>query len=166
MRAPVKDKERLEHIKEAIERIQDNIKNMSLENLSSNVLVYYGIVKNIEIIGEAAYNLTNAFRDSHTETPWKNVMSMRNILVHDYYKIKESQIRYVIEDDLTPLLEQVKHYITSTNWTKWENNEQAKAESAVHKSLLQTAWRMKNKGYEVAEIMSITGLSEDDIEKL
>ena len=60
---------------------------------SSNVLVFYGIVKNIEIIGEAAYNLTNAFRNSHKETPWKSVMSMRNILVHDYYKIKESQIR-------------------------------------------------------------------------
>lgn len=59
----------------------------------SNVLVFYGIVKNIEIIGEAAYNLTSAFRNSHKETPWKSVMSMRNILVHDYYKIKESQIR-------------------------------------------------------------------------
>lgn len=47
----------------------------------SNVLVFYGIVKNIGIIGEAAYNLTNAFRNSHKETPWKSVMSMRNILV-------------------------------------------------------------------------------------
>ena len=51
---------------------------MSLDIISSNVLVFYGIVKNIEIIGEVAYNLTNAFRSSHKETPWKNVMSMRN----------------------------------------------------------------------------------------
>ena len=62
MREPVRDRERLEHIKDAIERIQDNVKTVSLDNLSSNVLVFYGIVKNIEIIGEAAYNLTNAFR--------------------------------------------------------------------------------------------------------
>jgi uncharacterized protein with HEPN domain len=81
MREPVRDRERLEHIKDAIERIQENINAMSLDNLSSNVLVFYGIVKNIEIIGEAAYNLTNAFRNSHKETPWKSVMSMRNILV-------------------------------------------------------------------------------------
>ena len=54
MREPVRDRERLEHIKDAIERIQDNIKTVSLDNLSSNVLVFYGIVKNIEIIGEAA----------------------------------------------------------------------------------------------------------------
>lgn len=93
-------------------------------------------------------------------------MSMRNILVHDYYKIKESQIRYVIEDDLTPLLEQVILYLNETDWSEWEQNEQAKAETAVHKSLMQTAWRMKNKGYEVKEIMSITGLTEEEIEGL
>ena len=93
-------------------------------------------------------------------------MSMRNILVHDYYKIKESQIRYVIEDDLAPLLEQVKRYLADTDWAEWEQNEQAKAESAVHKSLMQTAWRMKNKGYEVNEIMSITGLTAEEIEGL
>ena len=69
MREPVRDRERLEHIKDAIERIQDNIKAVSLDNLSSNVLMYYGVVKNIEIIGEAAYNITNAFRNSHQETP-------------------------------------------------------------------------------------------------
>ncbi len=91
---------------------------------------------------------------------------MRNILVHDYYKIKESQIRYVIEDDLTPLLEQVIRYLNETDWSEWEQNELAKAETAVHKSLMQTAWRMKNKGYEVKEIMSITGLTEEEIEGL
>ena len=39
MREPVRDRERLEHIKDAIERIQDNTKNVSLDNLSSNVLM-------------------------------------------------------------------------------------------------------------------------------
>ena len=40
MREPVRDRERLEHIKDAIERIQDNIKTVSLDNLSNNVLAY------------------------------------------------------------------------------------------------------------------------------
>lgn len=47
MREPVRDRARLEHILAAIERIQENIKGLSLENLSANVLVYYGVVKNI-----------------------------------------------------------------------------------------------------------------------
>ena len=57
-------------------------------------------------------------------------------------------------------------YLSETDWAEWEKNEQAKAESAVHKSLMQTAWRMKNKGYEVKEIMSITGLTAEEIEGL
>ena len=61
MRKPVRDRERLVHIKDAIERIQDNIKTISLDSLSSNVLVYYGIVKNIEIIGEATITLPTLF---------------------------------------------------------------------------------------------------------
>ena len=81
-------------------------------------------------------------------------------------RFKESQIRYVIEDDLGPLLEQVKRYLSEINWAEWEQNEQAKAESAVHKSLMQTAWRMKSKGYEVKEIMSITGLTAEEIDAL
>lgn len=40
MRDPVRNRERLEHIKDAIERIQDNIKTVSLDNLSSNVLAF------------------------------------------------------------------------------------------------------------------------------
>jgi uncharacterized protein with HEPN domain len=166
MREPIRDRERLEHILTAIKRIQDNIKDLPLDKLSANVLVYYGIVKNIEIIGEAAYNLTPAFRDSHPETPWRDVMSMRHVLVHDYYMIKESQVRYVIEDNLAPLYEQVKNDIDETDWEQWESNEQAKAESVVHKSLMQSAHRMKRDGMAPQQISRYTGLTVEEIETL
>ena len=166
MREPIRDRSRLEHFQNAIERILDNIKDIPLEKLSSNVLVYYGVVKNIEIIGEAAYNLTASFRDNHPETPWKDVMRMRNVLVHDYYKIDESEVRYVIEDNLIPLLEQVKRYIAETDWAEWENNEQVKTESAVHKSLIQTAKRMKKDGMDAKLISRYTGLTAEEVEEL
>ncbi|MBR0274424.1 MAG: hypothetical protein IJQ59_10130 [Bacteroidaceae bacterium] len=60
----------------------------------------------------------------------------------------------------------MKQYLTETDWDAWESNEQAKAESVVHKSLMQTAWRMKKKGYEVNEIISITSLTEEEIKAL
>ena len=166
MREPVRDRIRLEHIRDAILRIKDNIKGMSLDKLSENVLVYYGIVKNIEIIGEAAYNVTSTFRDSHPEIPWKDVMGMRHVLVHDYYMISERQIRYVIEDNLDTLLEQINRYLTETDWTVWESNEQTKAESAVHKSLQQSARRMKKDGMTLQQISRYTGLSIEEIEAL
>ena len=44
----------------------------------------------------------------------------------------------VIEQDLRPLRDQVQSYIDTTNWEEWERNEQAIAESAINKSLLQS----------------------------
>lgn len=45
---------------------------------------------------------------------------MRHVLVHDYYQIDENEVKYVIEDDLRPLLEQISKYLSETNWDEWE----------------------------------------------
>lgn len=73
---------------------------------------------------------------------------------------------YVIEDDLPPLRSQVKQYLDETDWEEWEKNEVVIAESAVHKSLTESARRMKKRGYDADEICKITGLSIDEIEVL
>ena len=91
---------------------------------------------------------------------------MRHVLVHDYYQINPSEVWAVIQDDLSPLRDQVTSYLAETNWDEWEKNEVVITESATYKALMQTARRMKNKGYEVKEIMSITGLTAEEIEGL
>ena len=68
MREPVRDRDRLEHIVEAIDRILDNTDFKSRDELEADNLRYYGIVKSIEIIGEAAYKLTHAFCREHAAT--------------------------------------------------------------------------------------------------
>lgn len=164
MRESIKDRNRLEHILEAIDRILENTKGSTLDKISTNDMFYYGIVKNIEIVGEAANHLTKAFLDSHPETPWMAIMGMRHILVHDYYRIDENEIRYVIEDNLRPLREQIVKYLSETNWEEWEKNKQVIAETAVHKNLIQTARRMKNDGMSIESIMRYTGLNREEIE--
>ena len=52
MREPVRDKERLVHIIEAIDRIHNRTPALDLDNLLQDALVYYGVVKSIEIIGK------------------------------------------------------------------------------------------------------------------
>ena len=61
MRENVRDRNRLVHIVEAIDRILDFANGKTKEQLEIDKLKYYGIVKNIEIIGEASYKLTRAF---------------------------------------------------------------------------------------------------------
>jgi uncharacterized protein with HEPN domain len=166
MREPVRDRERLEHILEAIDRILGFAEGKTKEELESDRMNFYGIVKNIEIIGEAAYKLTKAFRIEHPETPWDDIIKMRHILIHDYFQIDEEAVIYVIEDNLRPLREQVARYLAETNWEEWEKNEVVITEYATHKTLIQTATRMKSRGYELDEICKITGLSRDEIEWL
>ena len=166
MREPVRDRERLEHILEAIDRVLDYAEGKTKEELQDDKMRFYGIVKNIEIIGEAAYKLTKAFRKEHAETPWDDIIKMRHILIHDYFQIDEEAVIYVIEDNLRSLREQVARYLEETNWEEWEKNEVVITESATHKTLIQTATRMKSLGYELDEICKITGLSRDEIEWL
>jgi len=45
------------------------------------------VSRNLEIIGEAANNLDTLFRDEHSEVPWRKIINLRNIIVHDYADI-------------------------------------------------------------------------------
>lgn len=127
---------------------------------------FFGVVKNIEIVGEASYKLSKRFRQLHPDTPWDDITRMRHVLIHDYYQIDEDAVFYVIEDNLKPLRQQVARYLTETDWDEWEKNAVVINETAVHKNLIQTAERMKKRGYDTDEICKITGLNRDEIENL
>lgn len=166
MREPLKDRIRLEHIQTAIDNIFQYTKDKTIQQLNDDTMLFYATVKNIEIIGEAAYHLTKAFCKEHPETPWNDVMRMRNILVHDYYKIRLNEVWMVIQEDLQPLREQVTRYLEETNWEEWEKNEVVIVESAVHKNLVQTARRMKRDDMPIEQISRYTGLTTEEIEAL
>ena len=67
---------------------------------------------------------------------------------------------------IVPLQEQVALYLAEVDWDEWEKNEVVIVESAVHKNMVQTAQRMKQRGYDINEISKITGMSRDEIERL
>ena len=166
MRENVRDRDRLEHIVEAIDRIVTFADGKTKEELEADDLKYYGIVKNIEIIGEATYMLTRAFCVQHPKTPWEFIAKMRHVLVHDYYQIEPREVWKVIRDDLHPLREQVAGYLADTDWDEWETNEVAITETAAHKTLVQTARRMKKDGMTSQQISRYTGLTAEEIEGL
>lgn len=108
MREPVRDKGRLEHILSASENITEFVSGKSEEDFSQDKLLFFAVVKNIEIIGEAANKLTAEFRVSHPEIDWNSIIGMRHVLVHDYYTIKP-HIAWMTAIDNIPLLrEQIK----------------------------------------------------------
>ena len=120
MRERIKDKMRLEHIAEAIQRLQTYAGDLSEEELQADVLRYYGIVKNIEIIGEAARMLTEQFKDTHPEVEWRSISDMRNFLVHEYFQVDSEVVFSVIHNEIPELQAHVSQYLTETDWDAWE----------------------------------------------
>ena len=87
MRELVRNKGRLEDIVEYSSNVLKIIDGIEFEEFSSNILVYFATMKNVEIVGEAAYMLTKEFKASHPEIPWKQVEGMRHVLMHGYSQV-------------------------------------------------------------------------------
>ena len=110
MREHSRDKERLEHILDAISVIEDGLATYPKEELLNNRLLYYGLVKQIEIIGEAANLLTHEFREMHVDVNWRPIVAMRNVLVHDYIHISQDMLWITITQDIPNLKEHIELY--------------------------------------------------------
>ena len=113
MRETVRDPQRLDHIFEATSKLIEASENIDLDNLEEKDLRYFGIVKLLEIIGEASYKLTKEFKEAHPETPWKIVTQMRHILVHGYYLINKEDVVKTVREDIPVLHEQISKYISN-----------------------------------------------------
>lgn len=122
MREQLKDRKRLEHILAAIDRVVRYTNGKTFDDLIEDDMMYYAVVKNIEMMGEAANMLTAEFQNAHPETPWKMVKGMRNYIVHEYFQIDNNVVWDVVSNELNPLREQIEKYLIETNWEQWENN--------------------------------------------
>lgn len=121
MREPLRDRERLEHILAAIDRVMRYTKGKTMADLVADDMMYYAVVKNIEIMGEAANLLTPQFTTEHPETPWKMVRGMRNYIVHEYFQIDSAVVWDVVSNNLSELREQITRYLAETNWEEWNS---------------------------------------------
>ncbi len=82
----IDDRTRLQHILEAIERIESYTKSGS-ETFFTNSMVQDAVVRNIQIIGEASRALSDEFKAAHPEIPWREIAGSRNMLVHEYFRV-------------------------------------------------------------------------------
>ncbi|MBQ9312391.1 MAG: DUF86 domain-containing protein [Bacteroidales bacterium] len=112
MREPIKDKGRLEHILECINNVYEFIGNKTFEQIVKDRMCYFAILHQFMIIGEASNLLTKEFREKHTKTPWRNIIGMRNYVVHGYDIVSKFEILSVLKNDLQPLKQQIEEYIS------------------------------------------------------
>jgi uncharacterized protein with HEPN domain len=108
MRESVRDKGRLEHILQAIANVMEFMKNVDFDELLNNKILFFAIVKNIEIIGEASYKLSKEFKAINNNVEWDAIIGMRHVLVHGYYHINEERVWKIIQKDLMPFKKQIQ----------------------------------------------------------
>lgn len=82
-----------------------------METLRTDDMRYYAVVKNLEIIGEAANLLTESFRNAHPLSPWKMIIGMRNYIIHEYFQVKFEVVKEVLTLDLPELETQIGLYL-------------------------------------------------------
>ena len=122
MREKLRDKGRIEDIIKYSENIRTMIDGVSYETFQNDILIYYAVMKNVEIVGEAAYMLSAEFKESHPQTPWKIVQGMRHYLVHGYANIDVHELYSTAVNDIPILKQQAETYLADTNWEEWEIN--------------------------------------------
>lgn len=110
MREKPKDKTRLLHILEAIDNLFEFTQGTTFEEYKSNKILRFAVIKNLEIIGEAAYLLTKDFREKHPDVDWNAVIGMRHVLVHGYYQIRDEIVWASIQTELQLLKEKIELY--------------------------------------------------------
>jgi uncharacterized protein with HEPN domain len=168
MREHSRDYGRLEDILKYAQNVETIVSGITYDEFVKDIRIYYSVMKNVEVIGEAANMLTRHFRETYTELPWRQIVSMRNVLVHGYAQISDTDLWQTATNDIKPLREQVQRYLLEIDWRKWNQGEDPYTEmdNAAYKQAVNSARKMKVKGYAIEDITDITGLSTEEIEAL
>lgn len=101
----VDDRTRLRHMLDAAREASGFARDNSRAELEVNRLLAFGLVKLIEIVGEAASKITREFQAAHPDIPWRKIVGMRHVLVHDYDQIDLDVVWEVVTTDLPALVE-------------------------------------------------------------
>ncbi len=120
MREAIRDKNRLEHIIDHIDKVLDAAEGKNFAQFNADPILFGAIAYYTMVIGEAAYMLTKEFKDLHPCIPWRQIEGMRHHIVHGYAQIRKDMLWNVVLEDLRPLKTQVEKILSETNWEEWE----------------------------------------------
>jgi uncharacterized protein with HEPN domain len=101
------DGQRLLYILEAVANLE-KYTTRGYEEFNSNELIRIWIAYHLQVIGEAAANLSREFREAHLGVPWSRIVGMRNILVHQYFGIDWREIWKTANIDIPSLKREVQ----------------------------------------------------------
>lgn len=94
----------LAHIVDAVRQILSYTQGMDYDRFIRTRIVQDAVIRQFEIIGEAAKNLSGEFRDLHDHVPWKDLAGFRDKLIHQYFGVDLATVWRSVEADIPLLL--------------------------------------------------------------
>jgi len=105
---------RLEDINEALELIEEYVINLDFTSWTKDRKTIDAVIRNLEIIGEAANHIPDSIQEKYSKIPWSQIKGMRNLLVHEYFGVDIDVLWRTIQEDLPPLKIQLIEIISET----------------------------------------------------
>jgi len=90
----------IEDIELSMTRILEYVEGMDFLKFKQSYITVDAVVRNFEIIGEAAKNVPDEIKDKYQEIPWKKMYGLRNLISHEYFGIDYEMIWEIITKDL------------------------------------------------------------------
>lgn len=97
----------IEDIRAAIAKIERYTSGLDHDSFVADERTVDAVVRNLEIIGEAARHVPDAFASAHPEVPWKRIAGLRNRIVHNYFGVDLEIIWQILQSDLPQLIAQL-----------------------------------------------------------
>lgn len=119
MREKARDRGRIEDIVHYSRNVMQIVDGVDCDTFADSLLVYYATMKNVEIVGEAAYMLTKEFKETHSEIPWRQIEGMRHILVHGYSQVAPRILWSTATESIPELYRLAERILQETDWEEY-----------------------------------------------
>jgi uncharacterized protein with HEPN domain len=106
------DRIRLQHMLDAAREALTFVLGKSRASLDDERMLALSLVREIEIIGEAAAQISEETRQQLAEIPWAQIIAMRNRLIHAYFDVDLDRVWDTVTDDLPHLIADLENILT------------------------------------------------------